>query len=95
MVFFVPSLVSSDSPLIGEIVGPIVGVLCFLALVIVVAIFLRRRKLEKSLEAFALADTESQISDSRVVSFDSRMMTTQISTGVFAGVCDLFLPSFP
>ena len=94
MVFFVPSLVSSDSPLIGEIVGPIVGVLCFLALVIVVAIFLRR-KLEKSLEAFALADTESQISDSRVVSFDSRMMTTQISTGVFAGVCDLFLPSFP
>ena len=65
-IFFFPSLaVSSNTSLVGEIVGPIVGVLCFLALVIVVAIFLRRRKQEKRrLEAFAMADTESQNFDS-------------------------------
>jgi len=55
----------NNSSLVGETVGPIVGVLGFLALVIVVAIFLRRRKQEKKrLEAFAMADTESQNFDS-------------------------------
>jgi len=57
---------NNNSALIGDIVGPVVGVLCLLALLIIVAIFLRRRKLEKGLEAFVLDDTESRSFDTRV-----------------------------
>jgi len=53
-IFSFPSLATSSNNSVGAIVGPIVGVLCFLALVIGVAIFLRRRKQEKGLEAFTL-----------------------------------------
>jgi len=56
---------TDNSALIGDIVGPVVGVLCFLALLIIVAVFLKKRKREKGLEAFALDDTESRSFDSR------------------------------
>jgi len=61
-----PTRPSSDTlAMIPDIVGPIVGVLCLLALLIILAIFLRKRKLEKGLEAFSLNDMESRSVDSR------------------------------
>ena len=43
-IFSFPSLATSSNNSVGAIVGPIVGVLCFLALVIGVAIFFKKEK---------------------------------------------------